>query len=435
MKILIKNAKIIKSFSSTPFSGDILIENDKIINISDKITIDKSDKTIDATNYIAIPGFIQTHIHLAQTIFRNLAEDVPLLDWLYKYILPLESKHNENTLYDSARLGIAELLLSGTTTIQDMETIHFTHTSFKAAEEMGIRTCMGNMLMDKGNEILSESIDFLIKESESLYRKWNNYDNGRIKYVLTPRFALSCSKDLFNEIKIMSEKSNIPIHTHAAENLKETEIVKKETGYRNIEYFERIGIASPKLRLAHCIWLNDYEYDILMKNDIKVLHCPSTNLKLGSGIAKVPEMLDTGINVSIGADGPPCNNNLNIFNEMKLAGLIQKLRIGADSMPAENIFKMATINGAKALGLEKDIGTLEEGKKADIVLLKSNIHSFDYEEKNILSTIIYSMNRDNVAYTIVNGKILVEEGKLLVAKEKEILENAKESRLHFIRNL
>ena len=361
MKILIKNAKIIKSYNSTPFLGDILIEDDKILNISDKISIDKSDKTIDATNYIAIPGFIQTHIHLAQTIFRNLAEDVPLLDWLYKYILPLEAKHNENTLYDSARLGIAELLLSGTTTIQDMETIHFTHASFKAAEEMGIRICMGNMLMDKGNEILSESIDFLIKESESLYREWNNYDNGRIKYILTPRFALSCSKDLFNEIKVMSDIYNIPIHTHAAENLKETEIVKKETGYRNIEYFEKIGIASPKLRLAHCIWLNDYEYDILIKNDIKVLHCPSTNLKLGSGIAKVPEMLDTGINVSIGADGPPCNNNLNIFNEMKLAGLIQKLRIGADSMPAENIFKMATINGAKALGLEKDIGTLEKG--------------------------------------------------------------------------
>ena len=431
MKILIKNATVIKDVKTAPFKGDILINNDIIEQIEENISTPETDRIIDAAGMIAIPGFIQTHVHLAQTIFRNMAEDVSLLDWLNRYILPFESQHTAKTLYDSARLGIAELLLSGTTTIQDMETVLHTDASFKAVYEMGIRASMGNMLMDTGNDILAKNIDFLMAESETLYKKWNDKDNGRIKYVLTPRFALSCTKELFLEIRKMSDIYDIPVHSHAAENIEETKIVKQQTGYGNIEYFEKLGLCNEKLRLAHCIWLNDYEYDILKSNGVNVLHCPTANFKLGSGTAKIPEMLTKGINVSLGADGPPCNNNLNIFNEMKLAGLIQKVRLGPESMNAKEIFKMATAGGAKALGMEKEIGTLGIGKKADITILKPNVHSLFYDENSIFNSIIYSMNRDNVTYTIVDGNILVDNGILRSADIQSIIREAELSRNHF----
>ena len=431
MKILIENATVIKDAETPPFKGNILINNDRIEQIGENVSTVNTDKIIDATEMIAVPGFIQTHVHLAQTIFRNMAEDISLLNWLNRYILPFESQHTEKTLYDSARLGIAELLLSGTTTIQDMETVLYTDSSFKAVKEMGIRASMGNMLMDTGSNLLAKDIDFLMTESEMLYKKWNNRGNGKIKYVLTPRFALSCTKELFLEIKRMSEIYDIPVHSHAAENIEETKIVKQQTGYGNIEYFEKLGLGNEKLRLAHCIWLNDYEYDILKSNKINVLHCPTANLKLGSGIAKVPEMLDAEINVSLGADGPPCNNNLDIFNEMKLAGLIQKVRLGPESMNAKEIFKMATVNGAKALGMEKEIGTLEVGKKADITILKPDINSLFFGENSIFSSIIYSMNRDNVAYTIVDGNILVDNGILQSADIESVKREAALSHNYF----
>ena len=431
MKILIKNAIIIKNPDITPFTGDILTVDNRITSIKQGIDVNDADKIIDASGMIAIPGFIQTHVHLAQTIFRNMAEDVMLLDWLNRYILPYESQHTEKTLYDSARLGIAELLLSGTTTIQDMETVLYTDASFRAVSEMGIRSSMGNMLMDTGDNLLAKDIDFLMTESEQLFKKWNNKNNGRIKYVLTPRFALSCTKDLFIEIKKMSETYDIPVHSHAAENTEETRIVKEQTGYGNIEYFDKLGLGNEKLRLAHCIWLNDYEYDILKENKINVLHCPTANFKLGSGTAKIPEMLERKINVSIGADGPPCNNNLDMFNEMRMAGLIQKVRLGPQYMNAREIFRMATINGAKALGMENEIGTLNTGRIADITILKPNVHSLFFDEESIFSSIIYSMNRDNVVYTIVDGKILVNNGILKSADLGNIEKEARISRGHF----
>ncbi|NIA23553.1 MAG: amidohydrolase family protein, partial [Proteobacteria bacterium] len=187
MKILIENATVIKDAETPPFKGNILINNDRIEQIGENVSTVNTDKIIDATEMIAVPGFIQTHVHLAQTIFRNMAEDISLLNWLNRYILPFESQHTEKTLYDSARLGIAELLLSGTTTIQDMETVLYTDSSFKAVKEMGIRASMGNMLMDTGSNLLAKDIDFLMTESEMLYKKWNNRGNGKIKYVLTPR--------------------------------------------------------------------------------------------------------------------------------------------------------------------------------------------------------------------------------------------------------
>lgn len=428
MKILIKNAEIVTMNAREEIiHGDLLIENDRIIQIG-SISETQVDKVIDASGRTVIPGFIQTHIHLCQTLFRGQADDLELLDWLKKRIWPLEAAHDAESSYYSAMLGIGELIQSGTTTIVDMETVHHADEAFQAMAQSGIRVLSGKVMMDLGDEVpelLREKTGESIQASVDLLEKWHHFDHGRIQYAFCPRFVVSCTEELLVEVRKLSEHYDVKVHTHASENRGEIELVERERGMRNVVYLDHIGLANPRLILAHCVWLNDEEKRIIRERGVKVSHCPGSNLKLASGIADVPGLLDKDAFVSLGADGAPCNNNLDMFNEMKLAAIIQKPHHGPTCMDANTVFRMATIGGAKAVGLEHEIGSLEPGKKADLAILNLNgFHMYPSFGVDTISRIVYSATRADVETTIINGKIVMENRLMRTMDETIVLKES-----------
>lgn len=431
MVILIKNAHILtmnKEFSE--FNGNILIKGEKIVRISkDEITdIDKDTKIIDAKGKIAMPGFVQPHIHLCQTLMRGIADDMELLDWLKLRIWPFEGAQDEETLAISAKLGLAELIKGGTTSIVDMETVHHTDVAINEIYKSGIRAITGKVMMDYGSDVpksLMESCSDSIKESVSLLEKWNGKDNGRIQYAFTPRFVVSCSEKLLLEVAELSKFYKVKVHTHASENRGEIAFVEQDRGMRNIDYLKKVGLLSKDLILVHCIWLNDLEMEEIKNSGTKIVHCPSSNMKLASGVCRVPELSKLGIDIGIAADGAPCNNRLDMFSEMKLASLMQKVRLGPTVMNCKEVLYMATMGGAKVMGLQDEIGSLEEGKKADIILMNLNsIPNTPSFNVDVMSSIVYSASSNDVDTTIVNGKVLMENRKLTTLDEKDIMESS-----------
>jgi 5-methylthioadenosine/S-adenosylhomocysteine deaminase len=425
MQILIENATIVTMNPKREIiNGDVLIENDKIKEIG-KIK-SKPKNRFNADGLTLIPGLIQVHVHLCQVLFRNLADDLELLDWLKQKIWIFESKHTEKSLQISAELGIAELIKGGTTTILDMGTVNHTDAIFQVLETSGIRAYSGKTMMDSCPDApkkLQETKKWSVDESVRLLKDWNGKAQGRLNYTFCPRFVLSCSEDLLREVVNLSKKYKTLIHTHASENKDEVELVKKTKGKDNILFFDSIGLSGENVCLAHCVHATDEEIKILALTKTSVLHCPSANLKLGSGIARIPEMLEEKINIGLGADGAPCNNNLDMFQEMRLASLIQKQRLGAKAMPAEKVFEMATIRGAKALHSESQIGSIEIGKKADLVFLDLNkIHSTPVE--SVYSQIVYSAKSSDVESVMIDGKWIMKKRKLLTLDEESILQRA-----------
>lgn len=427
-KILIKNAKLLSlSESVTLPKGDILIENDLIKNIAPSIQDDHA-KIIEATDLIAMPGFIQTHIHLCQTLFRNLANDMELLDWLKHKIWPLEAAHNKSSLAISARLGILELIKSGTTTILDMGSVDNVEIICDEIYNSGMRASIGLTFMDQ-SESAPKNLLKPAKESfayfDHLYSEWNGHKTDRITMNLAPRFALSCSEQVLSDIADLAKQKNILIHTHASENRKEVATIRETCGLGNVAYYHKLGMTSDLLCLAHCIWLEENEIRILAENDCRVLHCPSSNLKLGSGIADIPRLQKNEIICSLGADGAPCNNNLNMFWEMRLASLLQKPKYGPRVMPANKIAQMATLNGAKTLHLEKQIGTLDIGKKADIILLDFNFPHTSPGE-NLFAQMVFAASAENVHSVLIDGKLVMLNRKILILDEEETIRKANE---------
>ena len=378
-----------------------------------------------------IPGFVQTHVHLCQTLFRGLADDLELLDWLQLKIFPFENAHNKNSLLASVRLGINELLLSGTTTLLDMGTLRHQNVVFEELKNSGMRAIAGKCLIDE-NDLFPEFKSDTKSELNEIYelaKTYHNSANGKIKYGFAPRFVLSCSEELLKESFEM--KKDFPgslYHTHSSENKDEIAEVKRRHNKENIEYFDSIGVIDDHSVLAHCIHVNDKETKLLKKNEVRVAHCPSSNLKLGSGIANIPKYLDKGISVSLGADGAPCNNNLSIFNEMRLAALIQKPIHGSTVMDAKTVFKLATIEGAKALHLQNEIGSIEVGKKADLALLdlSTNVHSILESDESIYSDIVYSSSSDSVHSVMIEGEWKVLNKKSLLYDQQELNQESKE---------
>jgi 5-methylthioadenosine/S-adenosylhomocysteine deaminase len=432
MNLLIKNAEIVTmNKQGEVIKGDIQIIDDKIVNIGPNLDVSQPDKIIDATGKTIIPGFVQTHIHLCQTVFRGQGDDLELMDWLRNRIWPLEASHDEESIYYSAMLGIGELIQSGTTTIVDMETVNHTEYAFKAIAESGIRALSGKVMMDKGDDVplpLQEKTEKSIRDSVDLLEKWHNYDNGRIKYAFSPRFVVSCTEKLLREVQSLSEYYKVMVHTHASENLGEIEIVQRETGMRNIVYLDHLELANNRLILAHCIWLDEEEKRIIRDRGVHVSHCPGSNLKLASGIAETPYMVSENVSLSLGADGAPCNNNLDMFNEMRLAALIQKPTHGPTVMDAHTVFKMATIGGAKAVGMEDEIGSIEVGKKADLAILNLNdFHTYPSYGVDPISRIVYSATRADVETTIINGEIVMENGSLKTVNKRMVLDEANNS--------
>ena len=386
-------------------------------------------KIYDYTDLTLIPGFIQTHVHLCQTLFRGLADDLQLLDWLQKKIFPFENAHNKNSLRISTKLGINELLLGGTTTLLDMGTLRHQEVVFEEMISSGIRGFSGKCLIDENDLYPSfkSSTGNEIKYMSELANEFHNIEEGRIRYGFAPRFVLSCSEELLKETKsIMTDFPGSVYHSHSSENKNEIAEVRKKYNKENIEYFDSINVLDDNTVLAHCIHLNENEKQILKKKNVKVAHCPSANLKLGSGIANIPDYIKRGISVSIGADGPPCNNNLSVFTEMRLAALIQKPVHGPEVMDAKTVFKLANIEGAKALHLENEIGSIEIGKKADLVLVDLNTHSHSVldNDEQVYSNLVYSSGTNNVHSVMIDGNWVTMNGESLIYDQDKLREDS-----------
>jgi 5-methylthioadenosine/S-adenosylhomocysteine deaminase len=426
-RILIKGGTIVTMNARHEIArGDILIEGDRIATIGQVSTRRGIDETIDATNKLVIPGLIQPHIHLCQTLFRGRADDLDLLDWLRQRIWPFEAAHTAETLYVSSLLGIAELLRSGTTAILDMGTVQHTDSIFEAAKKLGLRATIGKAMMDAGQGVpsgLRETTDASITESLRLIEKWHGAENGRLRYAFAPRFVLSCTEDLLVRVVKEAHARGIGMHTHASENSDEVIAVRERVGRDNVSYLHALGMSGHDTVMAHCVWLTSEEQRILAESGTHVAHCPSSNLKLASGFAKVPDLLAMGVNVCLASDGAPCNNTLDAFDEMRLAGLIHKPRFGPTAMPAETVFEMATVRGARALGLEHEIGSLEEGKRADIAVVATDrIHAAPAPEP--YSMLVYSLQGSDVEHVIVDGITRVRRGKVLGVDQKRLIAKA-----------
>ncbi|HEX8491549.1 MAG TPA: 5'-deoxyadenosine deaminase [Pyrinomonadaceae bacterium] len=424
--ILIKNGTLLTMDSAdSVVAGDLLIRDGRIAEIGE--TADAADISIDARNCAVLPGFVQTHVHLCQTLFRGAADDLALIDWLKKRVWPMEAAHTAESIRASARLGIAELIKGGTTCALTMETVNHTEEVFRVVEETGFRAIVGKCMMDKGEDVpaaLSEETASSIRESLALLEKWHGRDGGRIGYCLAPRFAISCTRELLEQVARLSRERGVMIHTHASENRDEIEMVERETGQRNITYLDSLGLSGPHVLLAHCVHLDDAEMRTLAQTGTHVAHCPSSNLKLASGIAPVSRLLEMGISVSLGADGAPCNNRLDMLTEMRTAALLQKVERGPESLPAGRVLRMATIDGARALGLEQEIGSLEIGKRADVTIINLNCLHSTPRPADIVSSIVYSAQATDVETVIVDGRILMRERKLMTMAEHEVVDEA-----------
>ena len=335
-------------------AGDLSIRDGRIAAVGAVDPSWRHDRVIDVGGALVLPGFVQTHVHLCQTLFRGLADDRPLLSWLRERVWPLEAAHDARSLAASARLAAAELLLGGTTTVLTMETVHDTDAVFEALAPTGLRAVVGKCLMDAAEGAparLHEPAARGLDAAAALARRWHGAAGGRLSAAIAPRFAVSCSQALLEGAAGLAREAGLLVHTHAAEQQDEVALVRARTGVANVEYLARTGLASPRLCLAHCVWVDDRELDLMAGHDVKVLHCPGSNLKLGSGIAPVPEMRRRGISVSLGADGAACNNRLDMFAEMRLAATLQAMRRGPGTLTAADALWMATREGARALGL------------------------------------------------------------------------------------
>lgn len=430
-KTVFRNATIMTmNDNNDVIFGDVLVDGNRIAGIGPDLGAE-ADRVIEARGKVLLPGFVQTHIHLCQTLFRGRADDLALIDWLRKRIWPLEAAHSEESVYYSALLGLGELIRSGTTTILDMETVHHTESAFHAIRESGIRAISGKVMMDHGTEVplpLQEDTDRSLRESVDLLEKWNGAANGRIQYAFCPRFVVSCTERLLTEVRDLSAQYGVRVHTHASENREEIALVEAERGMRNVVYLDHIGLARPNLILAHSIWLDEEEKRIIRERGVKVTHCPGSNLKLASGIAEVPDLMERGIPVGLGADGAPCNNNLDMFQEMRLTAFIQKVRHGPTVMDARTVLRMATMGGAEVLGLANEIGSIEPGKLADLQLLDlEDFHTFPSYDADLFSRVVYAATRGDVDTVMIDGEIVMSGKRVITIDREETLKGADRS--------
>jgi cytosine/adenosine deaminase-related metal-dependent hydrolase len=413
--------------------GAVVVEGDRIEAVGDGATLeDRYPGHATAEYDVLAPGLVGGHIHSVQSLGRGIADDTALLDWLFNYILPMEATLDAEEMAIAAKLGYLELIESGTTTCIDHLSVSHTDRAFEAAGEMGIRGRLGKVLMDKGSpDGLVEETNAGLEESKRLIEAYHGAWNDRIRYAVTPRFAVSCSEDCLRGARELADRyDGVWIHTHASENTDEIATVERETGHRNIHWLDEVGLTGEDVVLAHCVHTDETEREVLAETGTHVTYCPSSNMKLASGIAPIPDYLDRGINVALGNDGPPCNNTLDPFTEMRQASLLQKVdALDPTSTPAETVFEMATINGAAAAGFER-VGKLKEGWKADVVGLSTDLTRAT-PLHDVLSHLVFAAHGEDVRFTMVDGEVLYENGELTVADADSIREEARRAARDF----
>ncbi len=364
---------------------------------------------IDAKGKWVLPGFVQAHIHLCQTLLRNGPEELELLPWLERHVWPGEAAHDVETMSVSGRLGLAECLSSGVTAVLDMGTVRHTDALFRVAARAGIRYTGGNVLMDDPEttpvNLRARAAEGLA-ETERLRSYWQGRDRGRLRVAVQPRFVVTCTEKLLRTAAEYAEEKDLVVHTHASENRTEIDLVRARTGSGNMTYLERVGLLTDRTCLAHAVHLEDGDFQRLAEHRTSVVHCPSSNLKLSSGICSVTELQAAGVRVALGSDGAACNDHLDPFREMRLAAFLPRSRTPPGFLSAFAALRMATWEGAHALGLPGEEG-LVPGGRADLALLDPDVGwSLPHDWSPApYGSIVYSMGRENVFATVVDGVV------------------------------
>jgi cytosine/adenosine deaminase-related metal-dependent hydrolase len=405
---------------------DLVVEAGRITAIGRGLTPPAGARTLSARGCAVLPGLVQGHVHLGQTLFRGLAENRALLAWLRERIWPLEAAHDAESAYASAMLGAAELLLGGTTTIQEIGLGPEADALVDGILSAGLRGFAGKCLMDTGEGLpprLAEPTAACLEGAERLGERIERAGLGRLRPVVNPRFALSCSEPLLRGAVEMARRRDWPIHTHALEQRDETAAVRRAWGGRDeIALFRDLGLLDGDLRIAHGVWLRPRHWQELARRRFSVVHCPGSNLKLGSGVARVAGMRRAGIPVGIGADGAPCNDRLDAWSEIRLAGQLQSWREGPGALTGRDALGLATREGARALGLEAEIGSLEPGKRGDLVVVdleRSGLGAAP--DADLHDLLAFAAGREAVRDVAIGGELAVESGRLVRLDLDEIV--------------
>lgn len=364
---------------------------------------------LDARGKWVIPGFVQAHLHLCQTLLRNGPEDLDLLPWLENHVWPGEAAHDTETMAVSARLGLAECLSAGVTAVLDMGTVRHSDVLLRCAARSGIRYIGGNVLMDDAETTpvnLRARAEDGLAETERLRSDWHGRERGRLRVAVQPRFAVTCTDRLLRRAAEYAADKGLLIHTHASENRAEIDLVRRRTGLGNVAYLAEVGLLTPRTCLAHAVHTDERDWQILAMQDTSVVHCPSSNMRLGSGVCPVSDLRRAGVRVALGSDGAACNNLLDPFREMRLASFLPQTRALPERLSAFDILRMTTWEGSQALQLPGE-GGFTRGGRADLAILDPEAGwslPHDWSEEPY-GAIVYSMGRENVVATIVDGVV------------------------------
>jgi len=409
--------------------GLIVIENDRISYVGKVAGAPKirAENVIEAHGKVAVPGLVNCHTHAAMTLLRGIGEDQDLKKWLNETIWPLEAKLKPSDIYDGALLGCLEMIKSGTTCFADM---YFNEdATAKAVEETGLRAVLAPGILEAGNRERGEKY---LKEGIKTAKKYHGSANGRISIRLGSHATYSCSPDLLRRVREAASALNVGIHMHIAESKEMVKLVKETYGLTPVELLDSIGFLKPDVLAAHCVYLSERERRLMAKHDVKVAYNPVANMKIALGIPKIKDFLDLGVTVGIGTDGPASNNTLDMLESAKFAALLQKVHyLDPTVLPAQQVLEMATIRGAEALGLDSDIGSLETGKKADIVLI-------NFDKPHLTPThdpyanIVYSAHGSDVEAVIVDGTILMEGGEVKTVDAEGVMRRAHRTALDLV---
>jgi len=425
--IVVENGTILTmDENNTIFEGGIVcIKGDTISHIGTRGKKSfEAKKKIDAKKGLILPGLINGHTHAAMSLFRGLADDLPLMEWLNNYIFPVESRMDGNFVYIGTRLACAEMILSGTTTFCDMYL--FEEEVATAAREAGMRCLVGEVLYDFPSPNYGP-IKKGFEYTEQLIRKWQN--DTMVSIAVEPHSPFTCSPDLLITSSKLALTHGVPLIIHLAETRSEVDELEKKYGKTPVEYLLSLDILGPHLIADHCVHLDSEDIEILAEHKVRVIHNPESNMKLASGVAPVPELLARGVVVGLGTDGCASNNNLDLFGEMDMAAKLHKVHnMDPTVMDALTVLKMATIEGARALGLEGLTGSLETGKKADLIVVDSQSPHMT-PMYNPFSHLVYSARGNDVVHAIINGKQVMENRNLLTLNLTEIMTDAKEKSL------
>lgn len=438
--------------------GSVLIENGTIVTINDNNQImdpgyvlieadhiaavgqgqppaelrSRAETIIDASLMAVMPGMVNAHTHLFQTFIRGLGDDKPLLDWLKAAIWPVAKALTEEEAYLAAMVGMVENIRSGCTSVNDH---HYIHTEpgnddgvFRAAEESGIRFMMARGWADMDyHEAFMETEAYIVKEMARLREAWHGKHNNRLRLQFGPLIPWGCSDSTMRRTFQLAKEWGMGTHIHVAESKAEVEIDLEKRGKRHVEWLDSLGILDSSVQLVHSVWLNDEELDMIANHSAIVVHCPVSNMYLASGVARIPEMRQKGITVALGTDGPGSNNSQDMMETLKATALLHKVNtLDAMIMLPEDVLRMVCRGGAESFGLPDQIGSLEAGKKADVVLVDLNT-PFAMPVHRVASALVYNINAREVDTVIVNGEILMRHKKILFVDENALLCEARES--------